>query len=371
MTRLYGADQAKDRKSTWNDFTTGLQLQRCPKSEDWPAGPPMSGKEADKNIANVKLVSDMIYNDVQSGLTGQKLVHYYATLDAYADALVANVGLFQQAPPAQRRDVAREFAKTAKGFTDPATRNVYIYGDDTPAFVTIHEMMHVYTAAAHLSGNAGLGSHFAEGSADYFTRMICTKNHLEFKTAYPRELAAVEALAAEIGEFQLAALTFHNDNTATIATLDSKAAGTWKAYQKKMKSDDYPEAAGLITGAGAANTARLAREQAAADQAAADQKAKKAAAETKDRETWPPEGKSPVRARLIGREVIGDKTRLMLGIGGAHGVREGWTAHVKLSDGTAFDTKVVKVVHSTSFIDVDSKVVPALVDPIELRPKTP
>src|SRR5262249_14769315 len=152
---------------------------------------------------------------------------------------------------------------------------------------------HVYTAAAHLAGNTGLGSHFVEGGADYFTRIICQKNGMEFKSAYATELTAVEALAAQIGDFNLAALMFHNDITDTQAILDSKAPGTWKAYQKKMKSDDYPEAAQLITGAGAANEARLAHDKAEADKAAAAKQAQNDAAEAKDRETWPPEGKSP------------------------------------------------------------------------------
>ncbi len=364
-----------ERKSTWDDvLSTGLQLQRCP-GNNMPDGPPMAGKEADLKIGQVPLISELIQNDIQRGFTGEKLVHLYDKREDYVHALETEVGLFRMIPAEQRHQVTEQFAETAKGITDPTTRQVYIYTQGTPAFVTIHELMHVHTSVEHLSGNMGLGQHFVEGAADYFTKMVCDRTGVPFFAAYAKEFKAVEALAAAIGDPELAHLTFHGKADGARAIVDSKGKGTWDAYAKRLRSNDYADASALLTGVPEANEQRVAKETAQntadAAKAEANERAAHDAATTEERKTWPAEKTSPRSARMIKRDVAGNKTRLTLGAGGVHGIRETWTARINLKQGKPIDLKILRLDSRTTVVEIDSKLVPSIVEPIELRPSAP
>jgi len=370
MTQLGGG---REKTSTFGDLLqTGLQLQRCP-GNSMPAGPPMSGKQADQHIATVPVISDAIQSDIRAGIDGEHRVHLYDDFDAYVQDLASKVPRLLLVPADKRVAAAREFAKKAPGFTDPDTRHIDIYTQGTPAFVTIHEVIHLHTDTRHLSGNVGLGEHFVEGAADYFTEMVCRKNGVPFEAAYPREREAVGKLAAEIGDERLAALTFHGAVEPAKLVLDSKAKGTWKAYVTVLKSEEFPAAAALLVGAHQANEARIEKEQDAQQQAEVADKAQRDAAETKERATWPPEATSPIVAsRIIGRSIVAGKTRFMVGIGGRNGVREGWTAQIKLKGGGTFHATVVKVVERASHFEVpDPRIAETVVEPVELRPRSP
>src|SRR5262249_17783684 len=151
--RAAGLDRLNGFAGALGDvMRTGLQLQRCP--DKMPAGPPMSGKEADRAIDRTPEVAGYIHNDILQGITGDKLVHIHDNFDDYVkachdDALPVQTlyrpGLKGDELEKAKWELARELAK-APGFTNPQTHVVHVY-KDAPRFVTIHEMMHAHTAS--------------------------------------------------------------------------------------------------------------------------------------------------------------------------------------------------------------------------------
>jgi len=133
---------------------------------------------------------------------------------------------------------------------------------------------------------------------------------------------------------------------------------------------DYKSASRALAGVKEANDTRLENEAEAERKREQEEKRAAQAARAKDRATWPEEGTTSVHSHVVVRRVIGGKTQVGVGIGGARGVREGWTAHLKLKDGGTLDTPVVDVVHDLSYIELPSAEIAEKINgDVELRPK--
>ncbi len=351
---------------------TGLQLQRCPQSEAMK-GPPMSGAQADKFIENTSEISGFIKGDLEKGIDGAHAVQFHDDMESYVKAwrydsiAVPSTWaphLDAAALDKLRWDTARELA-SAPGFTNYETHKIHIYTKGTPAFVTIHEVVHLHTDK---DVYARMGDNFVEGLADYYAGVVCAKNHLPFFAAYDEQAKTVAALERQIGNDNLAALAFAANIEGAQAIVDTKAPGTWKQFTKQLKAGEYKQAREALEGVKDANDAHLAAAQADRDKSDRADAAKQEAAEAAERKTWPKEASAPIKGRVISYSVIDGKMRYSVGLGGANGVRDNWTAAVPRHDQPPLTAPLLHVGSRMSTFELPLDAV-GQIDMVELDPR--
>jgi hypothetical protein len=220
----------------------------------------------------------------------------------------------------------------------------------------IHEAFHLQE---HSTFTLELGNKAAEGAADLFTRKVCLKHAIPFSDTYPNERRAMEQLVSECGMDLFAALFFRGDLKLKQALelknppgARARKGSVMLQYRRLLTAGRWREARALISGSGqliAARDRALKRKDA---RDIATQKSRVTRQVEKERKTWPPEGKSPMSARIthVARSARG--STIMLNRGGRHGVRQSWTGKV-LGTTVTFQLDAVRTRESQAEIALD------------------
>jgi hypothetical protein len=316
---------------------------------------PLSGKEGDALLAKASF-RDAIRDQIMTGKTGEKLVHLHDNLADYTEAFYRDsleaqlygVGRVEGAArDAARREFARREARKYPAFTNRNTRVVHIHTAGTPAFVTIHEMIHVYTHD-HVYKHIVI----VEGLADYFTEKVCKQNDIPFKSSYAEERAAMELLARTVGDTNLANFAFQGTQDVIRSIVDLKGAGTWDLYRDTVDQRRFSDAAELLRGAKGIHEAKTALEEESGRMSDDLERAKLAARNDYERATWGAEGKKAVALRPTGTRRIAGKTTASIERGGTHGIREHWIATLEMEDGSVTSTTIATVESTRTYVTV-------------------
>jgi hypothetical protein len=332
---------------------------------------PLSGGEVDALLATSSF-RDAIRDQVMTGKTAATRIRFHDTLDEYTEAffqdsleaqLVGYPDLEGEARIAARRSFAKTEARKSPAFTNTSLGISHIYTVGTPAFVTIHEAIHIYTSTDLINLMV-----MVEGLADYFTRMVCAQNGIPFRSSYADELAAMDLLAKTVGEMNLANFTFEGTQGPIRDIVDLKGKGTWDLYKDTVNDRNYAAAAELLRGAKGIHDAKTALET-ETDRMRDDlDRATTAARHDYERATWGVEGETAIAMRPTNSRVIGGTTAVSIERGGKHGVREHWNATVEMDDGPTLATTIVALESNRTYVRLPKGIEMASIKLVKVSP---